>query len=249
LKPKKNLFASLIQNSTYWEKLEQLEFILRPTSIIVGILESDACCLSDIYKIFKALLIGYAGQEYILELVKDRWAFLHTESMGFAYFLDPKLKPGEGFIDDDMYDTMEALPEFIIRKNFCTEETEITAEITKFINDMKNPTVKAAKFINKSSALTYWYTMGASDYPILFKVAEIVFKVPTSQAAAERAWSIYDFILTKRRNRLGPEKVTQLVQLYMNADLKEHENNLIEVMMGLEEDGGDSDAELIELSD
>jgi hypothetical protein len=64
--------------------------------------------------------------------------------------------------------------------------------------------------------------MGASNYPMLFKVAEIVFKVPKSQAAAERACSIYDFILTKRRNRHGPEKVTQLVQLYMNADLKEH---------------------------
>jgi hypothetical protein len=75
-----------------------------------------------------------------------------------------------------------------------------------------------------------------------------VFKFLTSQAAAERAWSVNDFILTKRRNRLGPEKVTQLVQLYMNANLKEYENNLIEVMMGLKDDDGDSDAELIELT-
>jgi hypothetical protein len=43
---------------------------------------------------------------------------------------------------------------------------------------------------------TYWLTVGSTKFPILFKVAEIVFGVPTSQAAAERAWSIYDFILT-----------------------------------------------------
>jgi hypothetical protein len=35
----------------------------------------------------------------------------------------------------------------------------------------------------------------------------------------------------------------------MNADLKEHESNFIDVMMGFEEEDGDSDAELIELSD
>jgi hypothetical protein len=38
--------------------------------------------------------------------------------------------------------------------------------------------------------MTYWYQQGKEKYPILFKVAEIVFKVPTSQAASERAWSI-----------------------------------------------------------
>ena len=58
-------------------------------------------------------------------------------------------------------------------------------------------------------------------------------KIPTSQAAAERAWSIYDFILIKRRNRLDPGKVTKLVQLYMDAGLAERKVNLIDIMMGL----------------
>jgi hypothetical protein len=43
--------------------------------------------------------------------------------------------------------------------------------------------------------------------------------IPTSQAASERVWSMYDFIHTKRMNRLSSKKVTQLVQLYMNGDL------------------------------
>jgi hypothetical protein len=73
---------------------------------------------------------------------------------------------------------------------------------------MKNLSEKAKQFIASTTALTYWYTVGESTYPILFQVAEIVFKVPASQAASERAWSIYDFIVTKRRNRLSPEKVT-----------------------------------------
>ena len=88
--------------------------------------------------------------------------------------------------------------------------------------------------------MTYWYQQGKAKYPILFKVAEIVFKVPTSQAASEKAWSIYDFILTKRRNRLRPAKVTQLVQLYLNGDIV-NQDNLLDVLMGLQEDVGEEE--------
>ena len=78
---------------------------------------------------------------------------------------------------------------------------------------MKYPSSRAAEFIKKYIAITYWLQIGSNLDPILGKIAQIVFKVPTSQSASERAWSIYDFILTKRRNRLNPEKVTKLRNL------------------------------------
>ncbi len=89
--------------------------------------------------------------------------------------------------------------------------------------------------------MIFWLQVGSNKFPIL---GEIVLKVRTSQAAAERAWSIYEFILTKRRNRLAPPKFTKLVQLYMNVEIAEKENDLLGVMMVLEEDVGDSDGEL-----
>jgi hypothetical protein len=246
VKPKKQLFSSLIKNDNFWASLEVAEKALRPTSKAVGVLESDTCCLSDIYKLFKGFLVDYKDDEDIIELVQDRWAFLHTESMGFAYFLDPKTRAGAGLVGDDMYDNSILIQQYSVRKGFCTNEEEILAEYQRFVWDMKNLSAKAVIFIDSNSALTYWYTIGASEYPILYKVAKIVFKVPTSQAASERAWSIYDFILTKRRNRLSPAKVTKLVQLYMNGDIVE-DNNLLDVLMGLAEDVGEDD--IIEIDD
>jgi hypothetical protein len=111
---------------------------------------------------------------------------------------------------------------------------------------MKNPSQKAAEFISSCSPIVFWVQAGSNKYPILGKVAQIVLKIPTSQAASERAWSIYDFILTKRRNRLNPEKVTKLVQLYMNADINEQEKSLVDIMMGVELDEGDSDDDVEE---
>jgi hypothetical protein len=160
--------------------------------------------------------------------------------MGFAYFLDPKTKAGEGFVDDDALDNSLNLNDFIILKGFCAETDTIRAECQKFIFDMQSQNDKLKLYIKGNSAMTYWYTQGKAKYPILFKVAEIVFKVPTSQAASERAWSIYDFILTKRRNRLRPAKVTQLVQLYLNGDIV-NQDNLLDVLMGLQEDVGEEE--------
>ena len=54
-------------------------------------------------------------------------------------------------------------------------------------------------------------------FPILFKVASRLFVVPTSSAASERIWSVYDFIHTKRRNRLSTDKVDKL---YANAAIE-----------------------------
>ena len=246
VKPKKDLFASLIKNDVFWTNLEEMEKILKPTSIIVGLLESNECCLSEIYTIFKKMLDGYSSEPDILELVNDRWAFLHTASMGFAYFLDPKNCGGEGFIENDLFDNSILLEEFAVVKCFCETKESVKLEYQRFVYDMKNPSSRATEFIKNYSAMTYWLQIGSNLYPILGKIAQIVLKVPTSQAASERAWSIYDFILSKRRNRLNPEKVTKLVQLYMNADLVEHENHLIEIMMGLEHDDCGSDGELYE---
>ena len=45
---------------------------------------------------------------------------------------------------------------------------------------------------------------------------------------------------------MNPEKVTKLVQLYMNADINEQEKSLVDIMMGVELDEGDSDNDVEE---
>lgn len=233
------MFVSQINTELYWKQLEEAERILQPTSKIIGILESDRCSLSDIYKLFKHLQEEYNGEPELLKIVKDRWDFAHTASMGFAYFLDPTTKAGNGFIEDDLLDTLELLKEFIIKKRFYnadSSEVLICREIENFTFHMNNLSQKEESFIAKHSAYLYWVSLGRSKFPILHQVAEIVFKIPTSQASAERSWSIFDFLLSKKRGRLRPEKLIMLAQLYKNADLSESQSSLVDVMMGNETD-------------
>ncbi|KAG9408120.1 hypothetical protein AC1031_021360 [Aphanomyces cochlioides] len=164
----------------------------------------------------------------------ERWDFLHTESMGFAYYLDPRTKAGEGMFEDDLYDITRLLQEFILnKKRITTSQCDVQLEIAEFVDAMKNPTEKARAFIECIGT-----KLGQPSFRIFFKLRS----VPTSQAASERVWSIYDFILTKRRNRLNPEKVTKLVQLYCNSEVST-EDNFVNALMGIESDAGESDSE------
>ena len=107
-------------------------------------------------------------------------------------------------------------------------------EITRFNQDMQYPSAKEKEFIKRNTALYFWQKLGRGKYPILFQVAEILLAIPTSQAAAERVWSI-------RRNRLSSKKVTQLVQLYMNGDLLARDDKVLDVLRGELSDFGEED--------
>eukprot|EP00644_Phytophthora_capsici_P019652 jgi/Phyca11/133843/e_gw1.817.3.1 len=69
---------------------------------------------------------------------------------------------------------------------------------------------------SESSPKDYWESRSAKEFPLLKQIARIVFAVPTSSAASERAWSIFDHIHSKRRNRLSVEKVEMLAYIYIN---------------------------------
>jgi hypothetical protein len=85
-------FISLVKDDNFWISVGKLAKILKPICDGIGLMEKDNCVASDTYTLFLELLAEpvVMGNEEILDLIKDRWAFLHTESMGFSYFLDPR---------------------------------------------------------------------------------------------------------------------------------------------------------------
>ncbi|KAE8896216.1 hypothetical protein PF005_g32364 [Phytophthora fragariae] len=71
----------------------------------------------------------------------------------------------------------------------------------------------------KIRGLSYWAEYGIKDYPNLYRISLRVFAVPTSSAASERVWSIYSFLMIKRRNRLTFEKLERIAFIYINSCL------------------------------
>jgi hypothetical protein len=78
-------------------------------------MEKDSCSLSEVYSAFMNLSL-HQFPEHVKTKIDDRWAFLHTESMRFAYLWDHKTKGGRGIIDDDLPNTITQLLDYTSTK-------------------------------------------------------------------------------------------------------------------------------------
>ena len=106
-----------------------------------------------------------------------------------------------------------------LRKNatisFSTESGDkLNQELNGFLTQFTLMDTKTKKNFFQSAPFHYWPRYGCIDFPMLAEIAIRVRNTPLSSAASKRAWSSFDFIHTKRRNRLLNEKVRKLVFIY-----------------------------------
>jgi hypothetical protein len=62
-----------------------------------------------------------------------------------------------------------------------------------------------------------WWAAHAETYPALSKMARKYLCVPACSANSERVWSLAGNIITKKRTRLTPELVHELIFLHKNS--------------------------------
>ncbi|GJP42751.1 hypothetical protein CLOM_g2286 [Closterium sp. NIES-68] len=61
-----------------------------------------------------------------------------------------------------------------------------------------------------------WWRRHGTDHPLLTALARRVLTQPVSAASCERNWAVWDAIHTARRNRLGSQKLSDLVYVAHN---------------------------------
>ena len=67
---------------------------------------------------------------------------------------------------------------------------------------------EVAKFHNQP--VKYWHLYG-SETPVIQELAIILFSQVTSASACETNWSQFEYVYSKRRNKLSTEKARKLV--------------------------------------
>ncbi|GBG82766.1 hypothetical protein CBR_g36296 [Chara braunii] len=73
-------------------------------------------------------------------------------------------------------------------------------------------------YVDKRTPSEWWAAHGG-DVPELQKVAIKVMGMWSTASAAERNWASMDFIHSKRRNKLSPERLAKLVYIHWNMQL------------------------------
>lgn len=223
----------IVENGSFWRQLQQLQALLELPSRIIGALERDSSDISQVYHYFMRLYKHFSvgnpqakevfGESIITavrELIEQRWNFIHTASMGFAYMLCPKHMNGT-WLPHDKADTQVQLKQYVevFYEGDFKKMEQCEQEIRNFLMMGMTATPAQIQLYASLTGLEYWALYGTTDYPLLGEIAKRLFTVPTSSAAAERTWSAFSFMWSKRRNRLLAKKVEKLVFLYTNAAL------------------------------
>jgi hypothetical protein len=230
-------FQAIVGDDQFWSDMAAFVATLRPTTRWVAVLESETGQASDVYRAFMALKVAWADNKTLSNLVARRWAFLHTEAMGVAYFLDTKTRAGDDMVGTDQQGTMSQIVKLVATKGLGKKH-RATKELDDYVNLFSTNQPTIAQLLVDQASATFWATYGKKKFPILYKMYLTVNAVPTSQAAAERVWSVYNFMHNKRRNRLKHTTVTSLVKLFYNGGEKA---DLVERFMGNETDTDSGD--------
>ena len=247
----------------------ELRQILKLPTDQIAKLEGDSTDLSMVYGTFMAIHMFYEQDDFttsfvskddLVKIILSRWNYIHTESMGFAYLLNPRFS-GLPMAGTDKLDTIMQLEEYIekfylARKNIMIKSKEITSEdanttisnsirkckeqLHLYLGQWSTMSAERKKKLDDYTPLGYWTTLG-SDFPELSLIAIRLFFIPTSSAAAERVWSVFSFIHTNRQNLLKNIRVEKLAFIYVNWAIWD-KNCPRDILTAFEEDSdGDSE--------
>lgn len=221
-------FKAVVEDSIFWLNLKRLIKVLQMPTAMIGEFESNENSINLVYDRFMQLMEHFGSLEdfdirecaLLKDIVKARWNFIHTSSMGFGYMLTPSCS-GKPWAPSDKVQTKNELKAYIdifyVNSNDMIEQCKL--ELDDYMTTMGSLTGFLETEYHKLSGFQYWCQYGRYSYPALSKIALRLYSIPISSAAAERVWSIYGFIHSKRRNRLLIENVEKLAFIYINQGL------------------------------
>ncbi|OWZ00229.1 hypothetical protein PHMEG_00028630 [Phytophthora megakarya] len=111
-----------------------------------------------------------------------------------------------------------------ILSNSKEKDNKVPPDLEAYVAMESTSTSKMFDIYIEMSGREYWYGHGRKRFPFLAPIAIRVVSAPTSSAAAERVWSIYSFIWSKRRNRLSATTVEKLTFNFCNSSLLDDRN-------------------------
>lgn len=216
----------VVLNGNWWSKVQQLLELTEKIVQLLRLADSDKPCTGKIYwncfliqehiKSFKGL--PPSSLQPLERAVAARWVDLHSPLHSVAYMLDPEYwDHDQGSLPDvvqDWYDVLEKL---------YPRDVETQAKIIEQLEDYRSKMGAFGREVVQEMAKTMpahkWWSSHGGTTPELQKLAVRVLAQVCSASSCERNWSAFDFIHTKKRNRLAPQQANDLVYVFSNLRL------------------------------
>ena len=215
-------------------KMRKVLQILAPIDRALTFYQSDSVLISEVYRTFKEKLpysirfemsmTSESEQEYLLNLVEERFEFICGDAHKMSYVLDPRYvgtlmtREERTAVENNMIfrhppsDHEESTRES--QQALCKEYLDYRTEIISMMESPDDVTYRMIKE-NQISVMQFWQSSGR-DWPTLQGLAKKVFSMVATTAASERNFSTFGFIHSKLRNKLSKDVLEKLVYVKTN---------------------------------
>lgn len=240
---------NITEDTDFWQKIDALVDVMGPAYKLLRMVDGVRPTAGKFYYYAQQLQNHYndrVEQYKWVEQLRDAWTadwdYIHCAFHSAGFACDPEFagldKPPE--VELEFLEVAERMLKAAPAELKLSAD-DLSLELTKFNNKTgifaKNIVWKQA---TKLAGHVWWQRYGASC-PTLRWLAMRILPQTTSAAAAESAWSEYDYVFNRRRNCLGKERASKLVFVHCNARLirKYESRNYLEKFIPFEEESAD----------
>ena len=240
----KSVRADIMNDDIFWQRNAMFVKLLKPISNAILSTEGDDALLSDVIHEFNTLKTSIEStlptspltkseEAKVTKAVSNRYKDTVTSAHKAAYLLDPRYC-GTHLPEEDFHEAIDLIVQLSNKS-----ATDTVAEIAKFQDrggrfsskhiwsavETQSKTgeqqAKGKQLIKIKARMcrpsTWWGGLCKSSP--LSSVAKMLLNIPPSSAAAERNFSAFSTIHTKKRNRLTTQRASKLVYVYHNSRL------------------------------
>lgn len=210
--------STVILSEAFWDKVKKVVNLCIPIVEVLRLADGQIPCTGKIYwKMFQAhnsiaesVDLPEEDRVQLASLVMKRWTMLHTDLHAAGFVLDPEFQHFLQHENEEVINGFHAMIERVFPDDVESQVKAIEqhSSYTAGHGLFGRPMALAAA---KTMPAHRWWSSFGSGTPELQLVATRVLSQTVSASACERNWSTFEFVHTKKRNRLSSQKVTSVI--------------------------------------
>lgn len=208
------IITDTVVDSRFWDSVTLLTSVCEPIVTLLRLVDGTNPCVGKIYckmyqldqVVLNSTMLDAAQKSCLSGLINNRWRMLHTDLHSAGFVLDPEYRSFLQHENEEVISGFHAMIERVYAGDVAAQVNAISQHSVYRAGQglFARPVAMAAA--KEMSASRWWQAFGA-HVPELQKVAIRVLSQVPSASACERNWSTFDFIHSKKRNRLHCDKV------------------------------------------
>ncbi|WIA31485.1 hypothetical protein OEZ86_002378 [Tetradesmus obliquus] len=216
----------VILDDNFWEEAKEAMDVVEPLVSLLRLADGTAPCMGKIYyRMSKCLEHVRSGQhkldagvlEEVADIISNRWEYLHSPMHGAGYCLDPEFWSDAGKNAECMGNLITMVERLLPTP---AERKAAREQFVMYKNREELFAVHGAAVQDAPSMpANQWWGMYGSGCKELQRVAVAVLSQVSAAVSCERNWSTYDYIHSKKRNKLAPARARDLVYIFSNQRL------------------------------